>query len=196
MRMGVLGRATYNSARRARVQRREIVPAFERLGGLLTGCRVLEVGAGRGGGAELLLDVLGAAAVDAVDLDPIMTRLARDRLGGRPASVLAADTAALPFPDGAYDAAVDFGGIHLADDWRRALAEIARVLRPGGRFYFEQPLNLVPRWTVDLAAGGRFPGGFAIAELLGALDSADLAVVGTDGRGVGGLDLIGVARKR
>ena len=172
------------------------MPAFERLGGELTGCRVLEVGAGRGVGAESILDVLHAAAIDAVDLDPSMTRLARDRLRGRPASVLSANNTALPFADGAYDAVVDFGGIHLADDWCGVLGEIARVLRPDGWFYFEQPLNPASRWTIDLPGGGRFPGGFGLAELLGALEAAGLAVVGTERRGVGGLDLIGVAHKR
>ena len=37
-----------------------------------------------------------------------------------------------------YDAAFDFAIIHHIQDWRAALAEIARVPRPGGVFYFEE----------------------------------------------------------
>ena len=40
--------------------------------------------------------------------------------------------------DGSYDAVFEFGIVHHVEDWRTALAEIARVLRPGGRFFFEE----------------------------------------------------------
>ena len=35
----------------------------------------------------------------------------------------------------------DFGIIHHVPQWRRALAEVARVLKPGGRFYAEEVLR-------------------------------------------------------
>lgn len=111
--MGPLGRAVFNGPLRARNRRRHIVPTFARLGGSLEGCRVLEVGAGGGGGAELILDVLGAATLDAVDLDPVMVGLAASRLRGR-AAIVQADMLALPAPDGRYDAVVDIGALHDA----------------------------------------------------------------------------------
>jgi len=37
-----------------------------------------------------------------------------------------------------YDAVFEFGILHHIPEWRRALAEIARVLRPGGHFLFEE----------------------------------------------------------
>ena len=40
--------------------------------------------------------------------------------------------------EAAYDAAFDFAIVHHIEDWRAALAEIARVLRPGGIFYFDE----------------------------------------------------------
>jgi ubiquinone/menaquinone biosynthesis C-methylase UbiE len=196
MRMGALGRAIYNGKRRYRVTRDEIVPEFTRLGGDLAGCRVLEVGAGRGAGAELVIEHLGAARVDVVDLDPLMTRLASSRLVDRPAGVILADSTALPVATGRYDAVVDFGGIHLADDWRAILAEIARVLRPGGRFYIEQPLNPVPVLAARLPSGGRLPRGFARDELLAAMAAVGLDTIATGSRGLGRHDLLGVARKR
>lgn len=40
--------------------------------------------------------------------------------------------------EAAYDAAFDFAIVHHIEDWRTALAEIGRVLRPGGIFYFDE----------------------------------------------------------
>jgi len=44
-------------------------------------------------------------------------------------------------PDATYDAVFDFGIIHHVPDWRGAVSEIARVLKPGGRFYGEEVLR-------------------------------------------------------
>jgi ubiquinone/menaquinone biosynthesis C-methylase UbiE len=48
------------------------------------------------------------------------------------------DATAIAVPDNTYDAVFDFGAIHHVPDWRRAVAEVARVLRPRGRFYAEE----------------------------------------------------------
>jgi ubiquinone/menaquinone biosynthesis C-methylase UbiE len=45
---------------------------------------------------------------------------------------------AIAVPDSRYDAVFDFGIIHHVPDWRAAVAEVARVLRPQGRFYAEE----------------------------------------------------------
>jgi SAM-dependent methyltransferase len=199
MRMGAFGRAVYNSRHRARVQSRQIVPAFEALGGSLAGCRVLEIGAGRGIGSQLVLDTLEAARVDALDLDPVMARLAsrrfRERALNQRGCVIIGDSTALPFPSGVYDAVVGIGAIHLADAWKQIILEIARVLRPRGRFLFEQPVTPVPRWTVQLPGGACFPGGFDRTDLLDTITRSGLDIVGTTRRGIGKLDLIGMARK-
>lgn len=89
--------------------------------------RVLEVGCGWGELAERIRAETGAE-VAAVDLSPRMVELARQR--GVDAQV--ADVQALPFPDDAFDAAVAAWMLYHVPDIPRGVAELARVLRPGG----------------------------------------------------------------
>ncbi len=94
-------------------------------------------------GTELILDVFGAEHVDAFDLDPRMVERARKRLLDRRSQVRVrvGDASAIDAPASTYDAVFDFGIIHHVPDWRAALAEIHRVLKPGGRFYAEEMLR-------------------------------------------------------
>ncbi len=131
-------------ARRA-LQRWYEAPTLRRLGGSLpAGSRVVEIGCGAGYGTSLILDYFGAGHVDAVDLDPQMIGKAERRLRRYSDRVRLAvgDAADLQgvfgAGDAAYDAAFDFAIVHHIEDWRAALAEIARVLRLGGVFYFEE----------------------------------------------------------
>jgi len=113
-----------------------------RMGGPLSGGVALEVGCGRGVGAELILDVFGADRVEAFDLDVDMIQRAQARLSGRgtQAKFWEGDATEIDAAEGSYDAAFDFGIIHHIPDWRRALAEVFRVLKPGARFYAEEVL--------------------------------------------------------
>ena len=52
-----------------------------------------------------------------------------------------ADVAALPFPDGCFDAAVNIVTLEHVREPAKVLGEIARVLRPGGRLYLVTPLD-------------------------------------------------------
>jgi ubiquinone/menaquinone biosynthesis C-methylase UbiE len=139
-----------NNPVRAAIQRLYEAPLLERLGGKVPGARVLEIGCGRGVGTEIILERFEAAHVDAFDLDPRMVVLARRRLerfDGR-VSLEVADAAAIPAPTGTYDAVFDFGIVHHVPDWRQAIAEVARVLRPGGRFFFEEVTrHALRRWS-------------------------------------------------
>ncbi len=108
-----------------------------RMGGPLKGGRVLEVGCGPGYGIEVILDSFGADSVDAFDLDPDMVARTKKRLSRRRerVNIWTADAAAIPAREASYDAAFDFFVIHHVPDWRRAVEEIHRVLKPGGRLY-------------------------------------------------------------
>ena len=132
-----------NNPIRAAVQRHFEARRFLRMGGPVPGVRALEIGCGRGVGAEVILDVFGAATVDAFDLDPRMVAMAQRRLRSRGPQVRlwVGDAAGINAGDAAYDAVFDFGIIHHVPKWRDVLAEIHRVLRPGGFFFAEEPVG-------------------------------------------------------
>ena len=90
--------------------------------------RVIEVGGGQGELAERMVSELGAE-VSFVDLSPRMVELARAR--GIDAQV--GDVQELPFADGSFDVAVAAWMLYHVPDLDRGLAELARVLEPGGR---------------------------------------------------------------
>ena len=122
------------------LQRRREAPLLAQFGGRLAGGRALEIGCGRGVGTELIFRRFGAREEHAFDLNPDMVTQARKRLGGYPAGCLdlyVADATAIPELDAGFDAVFDFGIVHHVPDWETALTEVARVLKPGGRFYFK-----------------------------------------------------------
>lgn len=96
--------------------------------------QVLEIGSGPGANAQALLERHGSVQLTATDLDPVMVAAARLRLApyGRRVAVAEADATDLPFDDDGFDAAVSLLMLHHVIDWRDALVEVARVLRPGG----------------------------------------------------------------
>ena len=142
----ILNRIEYslmNNPVRAAIQRHFEARRLLRMGGAMSGGRALEIGCGRGVGTELILGVFGAGSVDAFDLDPRMVARAQARLSsyGSQTRVWVGDVNAIGASDGTYDAVFDFGIIHHVPEWRRALVEVHRVLKPGGRLYAEEVLR-------------------------------------------------------
>lgn len=130
-----------NNPVRAIVQRHYEAALMERLGGRVDGLRVLEIGCGRGVGTKIIFERFGAAKITAFDLDPDMIALARSRLAQYSSdrlNLFVGDAAAIEAEDGSFDAVFDFAIIHHIPEWRKAVSEVARVLRPGGRFFFEE----------------------------------------------------------
>lgn len=169
--------ALVNSPPRRALQRFYEIPTLLRLGGALPAeARVLEVGCGAGYGTELILRRFATARVDAIDLDPAMVTRAKRRLSGYGGRVRLATgdmtdlRAALDAEDGSYDAVFDFAIVHHVPDWRAAVAEIVRVLKPGGRFYFDEVTAAALatrgyRWLFDHPTEDRFTASEFVAEL-------------------------------
>jgi arsenite methyltransferase len=99
------------------------------------GERVLDVGSGPGFLVASLADAVGAGgAVHGLDPSAPMNALARELIGTRPwARIDDGDALDLPYPDGTFDAAVSTQVYEYVADVPAALAELRRVLRPGGR---------------------------------------------------------------
>lgn len=117
--------------------RRRAVGAAELAGGE----RVLDVACGTGDLAGLFRRA-GAGAVVGVDFCEEMLAVARRRLRGRGIEWLLADATALPVPDASFDVVSIAFGLRNIADRSAALAEFARVLRPGGRLVvleFDRP---------------------------------------------------------
>jgi SAM-dependent methyltransferase len=108
----------------------DAVRLFVQAGALNERSRVLEIGVGTGRIALPLAPSVGAYI--GIDLsEPMLLRL-REKQTTEPVSVVRGDATRLPFASRAFDAAVAVHIFHLIPDWRAALAEAARALRPGG----------------------------------------------------------------
>ncbi len=106
-------------------------PAMLALAGDVEGRRVLDAGCGAGPFAAALRD--RGAQVTGFDASPAMVALARQRLGPDIPVLVADLTEPLPFATGEYDDVVASLVLHYLEDWSGPLAELRRVLRPGGR---------------------------------------------------------------
>jgi SAM-dependent methyltransferase len=94
---------------------------------------LLEVGCGPGMlWAENRERVPAGGRVVLSDFSPGMVVVARQRLGGGQFEFEVADAEALPHPDRAFDAVIANHMLYHVPDRRRAIAELARVVRPGG----------------------------------------------------------------
>lgn len=151
MRLNAVETALMNNPVRAAIQGRFEAGRLLAMGGRMRGGRALELGCGRGVGVGLILDLFGAGDADAFDLDLRVVERARRRLRGRREAVRlwVGDATAITAPDAHNDAVFDFGIVHHVPDWRTALRETHRVLRPGGRLYAEEAFDrfiMDPLW--------------------------------------------------
>jgi ubiquinone/menaquinone biosynthesis C-methylase UbiE len=173
MKMNRLEKLAMNNPVRTLIQRHYEAPLLERLGGRLEGLEVLETGCGRGVGTQLLLERFGARKVVAMDLDEDMLRRARRRLAGYGAERLdlcLGDVTRIDSGDQTFDAVVNFAAIHHVPEWQAAVSEIYRVLKPGGRFFFQEvTAQWILRWPYrtlfEHPMENRFSGREFIAEL-------------------------------
>lgn len=99
--------------------------------------QIVDLFCGRGNGMQAL-HRLGFARIEGVDLSPTLA----EKYDG-PGKVYVADCRKLPFADESKDIAIVQGGLHhlptLPEDLDQTLAQVRRVLRPGGRFVAVEP---------------------------------------------------------
>lgn len=133
---------------------------------------LLDVGTGTGRMAEIFSPL--AREITALDRSPEMLRIARAKLADRGITVdlVQGDFAALPLAPQSVDTIVMHQVLHFAHEPARAIAEAARVLRPGGRLLI---VDFAPHDQEDLrtcAAHARL--GFAEAQMRGWLVQSGL----------------------
>ena len=102
----------------------------------LAGKRVLEVSCGHGGGASFLTRTLHPAHYTGLDLNPTGIAFCRRRHRVAGLDFVQGDAGNLPFADASFDAVINVEASHCYPDFPRFLAEVARVLRPGGHFLY------------------------------------------------------------
>ncbi len=113
--------------------------------------RILDIGCGEGQVSRLALRLPGVQWVAGIDPTWAQLEAARDRGGG--AGYGRADAAALPFSSECFDAVVACLVFEHVEEVDAAIAEVGRVLAPGGRFLFllNHPLLQTPSsgWIDD-----------------------------------------------
>src|SRR5215213_7304835 len=104
---------------------------------LVSGRRVLDAGCGLGYGARMLARS-GAKSVVGVDIAEAVVHAAGET-AGPDVDLQVGDVRALPFPDASFDAVVCFEVIEHVEERSETLAELRRVLAPGGIVLVSSP---------------------------------------------------------
>ena len=161
------------------------------------GRRWLDVGSGTGALTQTILSVADPAEVIGIDQSADFVNHAREQVADARATFQVADAQNLPFADAEFDAAVSGLVLNFVPEPERALAEMARVVKPSGsvavylwdyagemqliRQFWDAAVALDPS-ARDLDEGVRFPlcQSDALAQLFRDADLADVAVRSID----------------
>jgi SAM-dependent methyltransferase len=119
----------------------------------LSGKRVLEASCGHGGGASYLVRTLHPASYTGLDLNPAGIKFAQNRHILAGLDFVEGNAEDLPFADQSFDAVLNVEASHLYPHFPRFLAEVARVLAPGGHFLYTdfRRRREIPEWEAALA---------------------------------------------
>ncbi len=178
--------------------------------------RVLDLGCGPGESAFGMVRRIPGLAVTGLDLSHSMIRFARARqkFDGDAAGTtfVQGDAMALPFGDASFDGVTGHSFLYLVPDADQVLAEVRRVLVPGGRCVFLEPAAVdgpllsaeiksraraEPRFVLSMALWrmvSRGYGRFDAARFRSSFEKAGLELVGTEPT-LGGLGIFGIGRR-
>jgi ubiquinone/menaquinone biosynthesis C-methylase UbiE len=143
----------------------------------LRGKHLLDAGCGNGFGLELLAKAFRPARLVGFDLMPEqIERAKRRRLD---AEIAVGDITNIAHPDATFDGAFVFGILHHVVEWRPALRELARVLKPGGVLLVEEIHGRFVE-VQDKVIGTSHPPGAAFdwPQFMNGLAIAGLTIVG------------------
>jgi SAM-dependent methyltransferase len=120
----------------------------------MRGKNILEISCGHGGGAAYLARTFRPQRYTAIDLNPAGIRFCRQRHQISGPVFTQGDAENLPFAPNTFDAVINVEASHCYPDFSRFLAEVARVLQPGGHFLYAdfRFSDGVAEWEKALAA--------------------------------------------
>lgn len=198
MKLNLVERLITNNPIRSLSQRHIEGPTLRKMGGRKEYLSCLEIGCGRGIGAQVIAEQFGAQKIIATDIDPEQIKRAirnlkpafQDKIEFKVANAMALDE-----PDEKFDAVFSFGVLHHMEDWRKAVKEISRVLKKRGEFFFEEPLspflsNLLVRTLTAHPRGGEF----YFDEFKDGLEENNISIISM--KRIDNIAIAGVGRKR
>jgi ubiquinone/menaquinone biosynthesis C-methylase UbiE len=127
------------------------------------GLRWVDVGCGNGAFSERIVERCAPAEVQGIDPSEGQLAFARSRPAARLAKFQRGDAMALPFPDASFDVATMALVIFFVPDPAKGLAEMARVVRPGG--------------TIASYAWDMFGGGYPFEPVQAELRAMNIALL-------------------
>ena len=108
--------------------------------------KVLEVGSGRGGGADYIARYLNPKKMTGIDISPSAIALCKKNYTSSNLVFQQGDAEQLPFLNNSFDAIINVESSHCYASMDKFLNEVKRVLKPGGSFYcleFSTPQSIL-----------------------------------------------------
>jgi ubiquinone/menaquinone biosynthesis C-methylase UbiE len=111
---------------------KKLAPLFIQFAGLANGEKVLDVGCGTGSLSFALTRFADPGEISAIDYSPLFVAAATRRNTDPRIKIQQADACSLPFADDTFDRALAMLVLHFVPEAGKAVAEMRRVVRPGG----------------------------------------------------------------